>query len=355
MFTPTVVYPRETQNVTVIDDADMSWPVLPGDFPAVDAEVVPYMDKAFQGEVYHQTLTAITLPLNLSYAFTGTPRVVLNGVAFPRLNPKVATATYFLDDRLPVTLELPRVLEATNIVFFSADDLPNGSHTLTVQVDAGPSYPYVVDYLEYQSFVGDSAISSPSSAASSPSSTPSSTTSAILPSSTQPSTATPSGTGAPPAGTSGHNIGPIVGGAIGGLALLCIMVLAVVWYLLRRRAEESTRKSSIFSADSMVQPRSASPPPPVQADVPVQFHHYRIEKASSASRPPTVMTAPSDSDVKSSTHPSSATISPVSERPPTIRLEPPSTIASISYLGDRYIRSSRRASELIGSPPAYSL
>lgn len=72
MFTPTVVYPRETQNVTFIDDADMSWPVLPGDFPALDAEVVPYINKAFHGEVFHQTLTAITLPLNFSYTFTGT-------------------------------------------------------------------------------------------------------------------------------------------------------------------------------------------------------------------------------------------------------------------------------------------
>ncbi|RDX47669.1 hypothetical protein OH76DRAFT_1419495 [Lentinus brumalis] len=152
MFTPTVVYPRETQNVTFIDDADMSWPVLPGDFPALDAEVVPYINKAFHGEVFHQTLTAITLPLNFSYTFTGSPRVVLYGVAFPRLSGKpVVLATYILDDRSPFTSELPDVLDTTNAVFFSADDLPNGSHTLTVEVDAGPSYPYVVDYLEYQS------------------------------------------------------------------------------------------------------------------------------------------------------------------------------------------------------------
>ncbi len=180
--------------------------------------------------------------------FIGSPRVVLYGVAFPRLSGKpVVLATYILDDRSPFTSELPDVLDTTNAVFFSADDLPNGSHTLTVEVDAGPSYPYVVDYLEYQSFVADSAVSSPSSAASSPPATPSSTISTILPSSTQSSTVAPSGTGAPSAGSSEHEIGPIVGGAIGGSALLCIMVVAVVWYLLRRRAEESTRKSSIFS------------------------------------------------------------------------------------------------------------
>ncbi|KAI0698209.1 hypothetical protein C8T65DRAFT_14752 [Cerioporus squamosus] len=346
MFTPTVVYPRETQNITVVDDADIPWPVRPIDFPALDAEIVPYLNEAFQGEVFDQTLTAITLPLKFSYTFTGTHRVVLFGVAFPRLSGNAVTANYTLDDRPPITLQPANVLDTTNVVLFSADDLASGSHTLTVEVDAGPSYPYVVDYLQFELLDVDPAAPSLSSAASS-----TSTISPVLPSSPQSSTIASGGTTAPNAGTSDNNVRAIVGGIIGGLALLCIMVVAVLWYRHHPRSQESTRKASIFSAESMVQPRTPPLPLPVHMEVPAKPHHCRIEKLSRMSRPTTVMTA-SDSDTKFTTQPSSAATSPVSERPPTIRLEPPPRIA---YPGDRYVRSSREAYELFGSPPAYTL
>ena len=173
----------------------------------------------------------------------GTQRVALYGVALPRLDGKVATARYTLDDRPPVILQPTNVLDTvTNFVLFSADDLAAGSHTLTVEVvDAGPSYPYVVDYLQYESLDANPAAVSPII-------TPSLTKSSIIPStSTLVTTATPSAASPSSMVTPHHEVGEIVGGAIGGLALLCIMVVALVWYLHSRHSQKSLRKASIFS------------------------------------------------------------------------------------------------------------
>ncbi|RPD77228.1 hypothetical protein L226DRAFT_362766 [Lentinus tigrinus ALCF2SS1-7] len=348
MFTPTVVYRRETRNITVVDDADIPWPVRPIDFPAPDDEIVPYLNEAWQGELNDQTLTEITLPLTFSYTFTGTQRVALYGVALPRLNETVATAKYTLDDRPPVVLQPANVLDTlTDTVFFSADDLSAGSHTLTVEVNAGPSYPYVVDYLQYESFDANPAVPSFSTTSSLTTSTN------APPPSTSSTTAATSPTSAPSVASASNNVGVIIGGVIGGLALLCIMVVALVWHLHRQRSQDGIRKASIFSADCMVQPPSR--PLPAHVNVPVKIHPYKMTKTMPTSRASTVITA-YYSDVKSASCTSSPTSTPVSERPPTIRLEPPSRIAPSSYRGGRWhVPSFNDAYELFGSPPAYSL
>lgn len=71
MFMPTALFSRETYNITVVDDANISWPIRPIDFPTPDDEIVPYLNEAWQGEVYDQTLTEVTLPMQFSYSFVG--------------------------------------------------------------------------------------------------------------------------------------------------------------------------------------------------------------------------------------------------------------------------------------------
>ena len=139
------------------------------------------------------------------------------------LNPgqKSPTSIYTLDNASPVTFTAPdnATSEIPDYSFFVATGLPAAVHKLVINITyVETRVPYLIDYVAYLP---------PESAS----------TSLSISSSANPTNPTiPSFTGTLPQNSkSSTPVGAIVGGVIGGVALLVITGLAI-WYLCRRRS-----------------------------------------------------------------------------------------------------------------------
>lgn len=153
--------------------------------------------------------------------FAGTAVGVAGTVLPLNAGQKSPTSVYTLDDSPPVTFTAPSnaTEEIPDSQFFVRNFLTAGVHKLVINITYVETHvPYLLDYVEYLPPVLAS----------------SSSLSINAPSQTGP-LAIPSFTGAPQQSSSKTPVGAIVGGTIGGVALLVFTALGM-WFFCRRRA-----------------------------------------------------------------------------------------------------------------------
>ncbi|KAJ2915227.1 hypothetical protein MD484_g5179, partial [Candolleomyces efflorescens] len=185
----------------VIEQTDPSIQYASGDWQAAD-----------------DAMLALQAGSTVNVKFTGT-KLTWVGQIVGGLPSDPSSGTYTLDSRSPVrfTWNGSSAIPTTQLyqTFFETPDLDMGTHTLTV-THQGTSAPIVLDYLLVED--GDIIAATPGDPA------PSST--AVVPGdTTAPPSTSSSGSKTP--------VGAIVGGVLGGIALIGIFVLA--FFFLRRR------------------------------------------------------------------------------------------------------------------------
>jgi Na+/H+-translocating membrane pyrophosphatase len=124
------------------------------------------------------------------------------------------------------------------VTYFTAQSLEVGTHRLDITVTtANATNQFILDY-----FLVNLAPGGPSSIVSTSSNVPSSTSTSSSP---------------PVAATRATPVGAIVGGVVGGIAILAI----ALWYLLRRRSgrsrahySERPRRTDIFAGEGLYTP-----------------------------------------------------------------------------------------------------
>ncbi|KAG2019818.1 hypothetical protein CC2G_005221 [Coprinopsis cinerea AmutBmut pab1-1] len=151
---------------------------------------------------------------------------------FPRGN---STGFYAVDNRdaIPFTI-LENPAEAGrifNVELFGTGPLPNGQHTLVVTYQ-GPAAPITFDKLLVEN--GDPLIA-PASVLPSSTQQPSSSTSEVA----TPITTLPADNLETDSGSSGTPVGAIVGGTLGGLAIIAITFVLIFYVSKRRRNRDS--------------------------------------------------------------------------------------------------------------------
>ncbi|GJE84368.1 hypothetical protein PsYK624_004440 [Phanerochaete sordida] len=190
------------------------------------------------------------------FEFTGS-QVQVYGVVRPLAAHKtyVATSsTYSVDGNELNTFTSPNLTqEADGIMLFNSGSLPINSHQLTVSVDsASEDYPYLLDYIVFipAPTLSSNAISFTVGSSSASSSSSSLVNTALSFSGTSTSCTSfgyAGHTGAPQydvATSHSSHVGPIVGGVIGGVALLAILFGLLFWCLKRRKAQSEDDSSS---------------------------------------------------------------------------------------------------------------
>ena len=146
------------------------------------------------------------------------------GATAPVSGSEPPISAYIVDDGSPVTYTAPSNLTATlfSQTFFLQQSLSASEHTLVINVTrASGAAPFLLDYIGY--------IPLPNTTSST------SATSSSLTSTSAQSTSTPSTTTTSASSKSATPVGAIVGGTIGGVALIVITVLGILLLRSRRR------------------------------------------------------------------------------------------------------------------------
>ena len=148
-----------------------------------------------------------------------------------------SSATYSIDGETPISFLLKGLPVNSGIPFyyqkfFETAQLSPTSHTLKVVYEGNNSTPLTLDYLIIQNGTSSSTTTS----------LPTSTGNTVS------ATSTPNGS---------IPVGPIVGGVIGGLALVVFAILG--FFLLRRRQKRDTQEEIFASSDSTPRPFEYTP------------------------------------------------------------------------------------------------
>ncbi|KAI0774470.1 hypothetical protein C8Q74DRAFT_1368942 [Fomes fomentarius] len=168
---------------------------------------------------YQATVTKGVAGAKASMQFSGTAIEVVGFItSAPNVGPPAAQ--FSLDGKVAQTVTAPNDGPTKQFDYFVFEGLSSGSqHTLEIVVlNATDQYPFVLDYLIYLPPKGATPTGSQSMASTS------------LPS----ITSTPSPANANAQTSSGVPVGPIVGGVVGGLAVIVAACIAV-WFLCFRR------------------------------------------------------------------------------------------------------------------------
>ncbi|KAI0758937.1 hypothetical protein C8Q74DRAFT_1221544 [Fomes fomentarius] len=199
--------------------------------------------KAAETTAYDQSLADITTPKwSFEHRFHGT-RVTVVGVVIKYLGSgPLPAAQYAVDGDSQSISSVPNATRTlADVHFYTSDYFPLGDHVLTVNITtATSSAPYLFDYLAIDTLGPQEPISSSSSSSSSSSTSSTSSSSSLPPSSSSSSMAsTTTGDSAPttqvPVVHVGANskgpqpMGPIIGGVVGGVALLVLCGIAFWW------------------------------------------------------------------------------------------------------------------------------
>ena len=152
------------------------------------------------------------------------------------------TTTYAIDGEVLGTYTAPVIAPGyftTRNVFFQSQTLPDGDHTLVITTTNGtkPNI-YVLDFFQYTA--------SPVESSSSSTSWSSVSSSTVQPSSSSSSPISSSSTSAV-SSSSRVKVGPIVGGVLGGIAILVIAVLLLFICLKIRRNKRKVSPSPLDS------------------------------------------------------------------------------------------------------------
>lgn len=185
--------------------------------------------------------------------FTGTSTAVYG--IFNWANLGLLSATYTLDGNVfpqsyPVTIASAQYLkgdaEAINFLYFSQDNLSAGDHTLVINVTEGKNQMFILDYITYTPSFSTLATMPNLTVTSSVSPSPLST------GSNTPTPTSGSNTATPTSGSTAQNgvhdgtttkkvpIGAIAGGVVGGVILLALLALLIIWLRKRRSNTDST-------------------------------------------------------------------------------------------------------------------
>ena len=164
--------------------------------------------------------------------------ITVVGAIIPYITGPLPAAEYAIDGQSPATLTLANTSRPLiGVTFYASPALANGTHVLTVNVTTATSNaPYLLDYLAVSNAThhGAASVSSSTSASSSGSSgVSSSATSSSAGASGSPSAAADREADAKGAGKT--PTGAVVGGVVGGLALVAALAAAAWWFWRRRR------------------------------------------------------------------------------------------------------------------------
>ncbi|KAI0636977.1 hypothetical protein C8Q77DRAFT_1095414 [Trametes polyzona] len=226
------------------------------------------------GAVYNSTLSRCnTSGASVVFSFHGS-NVLAFGSVIDSNGGDPPASTYSVDGGPPTPFTAPQTTGRMDAVqFFASGPLPLTNHTLTINITkASSAAPYYLDYVQFSIDV------LPLSSASDPGTTPvpsSTVTSVQIPlantlSGTDSATPSPSSDGRetkPMAPT-----GAIVGGVVGGIAVICLIIAALHWRHTRRppgeynygtRAHQDLPPSVIpFVASRSGHPTHSRHPPP---------------------------------------------------------------------------------------------
>lgn len=144
-------------------------------------------------------------------------------------------SVYSVDGGSPTTFTAPQTTGRQDVVqFFGSSTMPLTNHTLTVNItNASPGAPYYLDYLQYNIDV------LPLSSSVAPTTTASATSSSSPPA--DPTTASTAPDATTPVAAESKETAPtgaVVGGVVGGLAVLFILIGALYWRRNRRPSGE---------------------------------------------------------------------------------------------------------------------
>ncbi|KAF8801623.1 hypothetical protein BYT27DRAFT_7245077 [Phlegmacium glaucopus] len=145
-------------------------------------------------------------------------------------------ATYSIDRQTPINFQLPSANRDTDFLFqqkwFETAQLPAGPHILNVVYHGNNSSPLTIEYLTIQNGTLPSTTTLLSTTTSvSPHATPSTTGSSVSGTSTQRKGSTP--------------VGAIVGGVVGGLALIVFIIFG---FLVLRRRQKRAAEAIVISS-----------------------------------------------------------------------------------------------------------
>ncbi|CAL1703259.1 unnamed protein product [Somion occarium] len=199
-----------------------------------------------------------------SFTFSGT-RITVGGVLLPPNGTATLTSTYTVDDSQPVTYRAPTntTQESDSVVFFLSPFLSAAQHTLVVDVaSCSTENPYIIQLIGY---------------------IPTSTS--TLPSASYMPTNFPLPTGSAANGASTNEshsstpVGAIVGGVIGGVALLVITAITLWYFCFRRGRGQPYFYKSAEAGDLLGQevkpydgPGPQSPPSTAPSQDPLSYY-----------------------------------------------------------------------------------
>ncbi|KAI0831300.1 hypothetical protein BC628DRAFT_1415820 [Trametes gibbosa] len=188
------------------------------------------------GAVYKSTLTGCNASgASVVFKFNGSNISVFGSVVDSQGGDPPASV-FRVDEGSPTTFTATQTVgRSDDVLFFSSPPLPLGNHTLTINIThASASAPFYLDYMQYSIDVlqtGTSSTLSPSMVISATESSSGMSSLAATPGSS--ASATAGSTPKPHAPT-----GAIVGGVVGGFALIGFIIAALHWQHNRRPSGE---------------------------------------------------------------------------------------------------------------------
>ncbi|KAH9901370.1 hypothetical protein C8Q73DRAFT_677634 [Cubamyces lactineus] len=179
----------------------------------------------FSDAVYNSTLSkCVTSGASVAFRFNGTS-VAVYGSVLPADGAEPPISVYSVDGGSPTTFSAPQTTHRADAVqFFTSGELPLELHTLTINITStSPIAPYYLDFLQYTLYAPPAPLPNNHSSYA----TLSTSINALLPTGAI-LTAFPSPTSTP---GSKHTAptGAVVGGVVGGLALICLLIALLHW------------------------------------------------------------------------------------------------------------------------------
>ncbi|KAL1943236.1 hypothetical protein VTO73DRAFT_4311 [Trametes versicolor] len=221
-------------------------------------------DEAKQGAIYNNSLQVAALEdISLEFTFSGLSVAVYGSIRPPTASfAPLTTSKYSVIgyDYAGIPAMAPYVASnvtspVNNVNFWSQSGMPNKTYTLWVNITSSTAnMPYYLDYIAIE-VPGPGPSSSASSASSSATSGTSSASATATTSDTSSSTSTASATSAPvnSAFARGSSVpkGAIIGAAIGGTAVLLVLLLSLLrWYKRRPKPPPDYDYGSVAQQDS---------------------------------------------------------------------------------------------------------